>query len=244
MYNPFSLLSALQAGVMQDYWFATGTPSFLLTMLQHSSYPLETLTEGDIDISALNDLENWDDLRPISFQSGYLTIASHDMATATRTLRYPNREVEQGFFKYLTRYYFSPRFSVSRAVELRRLLEAGDVERFLEQLQAFFNRGGYSVVGNAEVYFPNTLYAVFRMMGVEAEAERRTARGRIGMLVTVPRFRYLFELKLDQSAEPALAQIDAKGYEAGVDPQGKTVIRVGINFSIETRSIEGWAVQR
>ena len=175
MYNPFSLLNTLKNKVFRDYWFETGTPSFLVYQLKKTCYPLENMTTEELSTDTLNSIDIMDqNPLPLLYQSGYLTLKSYDEEFDSYMLGFPNREVEQGFIKYLLPFY-TPKtyqkstFAVSQFIKDVR---NGDAEGFMHRLQDFFAGGDYQVVGNTEKYFQNTLYVFFRLLGFYVNVER------------------------------------------------------------------------
>ena len=246
MYNPFSLLNTLKNGVFRDYWFETGTPSFLVYQLKKTCYPLENMTEEEVPTDTLNSIDIMDENPlPLLYQSGYLTLKGYDREFDSYLLGFPNREVEQGFIKYLLPFYTpkvdnKSRFSVAQFV---RDIRGGDAEGFMRRLEAFFATGDYEVVGRAEKYFQNTLYVFFRLMGFYVDVERHTANGRIDVVMQTPEYVYVMELKIDKSAAEALQQIADKGYALPFAADRRRLFKIGINFSTETKLIDDWQIE-
>ena len=245
MYNPFSVLNTLSSQVFNDYWFETGTPSFLVHQLKKTCYPLENMTTEELSTDTLNSIDIMDENPlPLLYQSGYLTLKSYDERFDAYTLGFPNREVEQGFIKYLLPFY-TPKtdrkstFSIARFV---KDVEMGDAEGFMHRLQDFFADGDYQVVGNTEKYFQNTLYVFFRLLGFYVNVERRTSNGRIDVLIQTPDYIYILELKINQTAAAALQQIEDKGYALPFASDPRQLFKIGINFSTETKLIDDWRI--
>ena len=245
MYNPFSLLNTLKNNVFRDYWFETGTPSFLVYQLKKTGYPLEAMTTEELSTDTLNSIDIMDENPlPLLYQSGYLTLKSYDSRFDEYKLGFPNREVEQGFIKYLYPFY-TPKvqdkgtFSIARFV---KDIEKGKAEDFMRRLENFFANGDYQVMGDLEIYLQNTLYVFFRLLGFYVEVERHTTDGRMDILIQTPQYIYILELKLNKTADEALQQIETKGYARpfGADP--RQLFRIGINFSTATRSIDDWKI--
>ena len=245
MYNPFSLLNTLKNKVFRDYWFETGTPSFLVYQLKKTGYPLESMTTEELSTDTLNSIDIMDENPlPLLYQSGYLTLKSYDSRFDEYQLGFPNREVEQGFIKYLYPFY-TPKvqdkgtFAISNFV---KAIRKGDAEGFMRRLENFFANGDYQVMGNMELYFQNTLYVFFRLMGFYVEVERHTTDGRMDILMQTPQYIYILELKLDKTADEALAQIEAKGYANPFADDARQLFKIGINFSTSTRRIDDWKI--
>ena len=245
MYNPFSMLNTLASQQFRDYWFETGTPSFLVYQLKKTGYPLESMTTEELSTDTLNSIDIMDENPlPLLYQSGYLTLKSYDSRFDEYQLGFPNREVEQGFIKYLYPFY-TPKvqdkgtFSIARFV---KDIEKGKAEDFMRRLENFFANGDYQVMGNLELYFQNTLYVFFRLMGFYVEVERHTTDGRMDILMQTSQYIYILELKLDKTADEALTQIEAKGYAKPFADDVRQLFKIGINFSTSTRRIDDWKI--
>ena len=245
IYNPFSVLNTLDNKVFRDYWFETGTPSFLVYQLKKTCYPLEDMTTEELSTDTLNSIDIMDqNPLPLLYQSGYLTLKSYDKRFDSYILGFPNREVEQGFIKYLLPFY-TPQtdnksmFAITRFV---KDVESGDAEGFMHRLQDFFAGGDYQVVGNTEKYFQNTLYVFFRLLGFYVNVERHTTGGRMDILIETPDYIYILELKVNQTAAVALQQIEEKGYAQPFASDPRQLFKIGINFSTDTKLIDDWKI--
>ena len=245
MYNPFSLLNTLKNKVFRDYWFETGTPSFLVYQLKKTGYPLTAMTEEELSTDTLNSIDIMDENPlPLLYQSGYLTLKSYDPEFDEYKLGFPNREVEQGFIKYLYPFY-TPKVQEKSTFSIARFVKDvrnGDAEGFMRRLENFFANGDYQVMGNLEIYFQNTLYVFFRLMGFYVDVERHTSDGRMDIVMQTPEYVYILELKMDKTAEEALAQIEAKGYAKPFAGDSRRIFKIGINFSTATRRIDDWKI--
>ena len=245
LYNPFSLINTLAKLRFSDYWFETGTPSYLVEIMKNTNYPLEQLEHEEISTDLLGSL---DSIRqtpvPLLYQSGYLTIKGADREFGNYRLGFPNQEVEQGFVKNLMPYYSSvkPEQSSVFVVNFVRDIRAGRVNDFMQRLDTLFAGGDYQVAGDAELYFQNAVWVIFKMIGFFAEVERRTADGRIDLLMKTQDYIYIMEFKLDKSADEALAQIEEKQYAKPFEHDGRTIYKIGVNFSTSTRRIDGWSM--
>ena len=246
MYNPFSLLNTLKNRFFRDYWFETGTPSFLVYQLKKTEYPLENMTTEELSTDTLNSIDIMDqNPLPLLYQSGYLTLKSYDPEFDTYVLGFPNREVEQGFIKYLLPFY-TPKTNEQNTFAIAQFVKdvrKGDAEGFMHRLQNFFANGDYQVMGKTELYFQNTLYVFFRLMGFYVEVERHTTRGRMDIVMQTPDYVYILELKINQTAAIALQQIEAKGYAQPFANDSRRLFKIGINFSTETKLIDDWIVE-
>ncbi len=242
IYNPFSLLRAFDKHRFGEYWFETGTPSFLVRYLKDGKYVLDNISKDMIPVEALTGT-NYSDPKPVTlmYQSGYLTIRSYDPEFRTYTLDYPNEEVKSGFLHSLSQ-LFAPaliegEFSVYRFVSDVR---SGNVDGFMNRFTAFLSGNGYEIQGDLELYFQNTMSVMLKMMGLYVKTEYHSSNGRIDIIFDTDKYVYIIELKRDQSPEIALKQIEEKGYDKPFLASGKQIIKLGINFSSETRTVDGW----
>ena len=247
VYNPFSLLSAFGEMKYGSYWFATGTPSYLVQVMQESGYWVDDLMGKEVTLQALGDIKDpYQNPQALFYQAGYLTLGGRGRRKETYRLRFPNGEVKKGFKQFVQECYLPGVFGgeTYNALAFHRLLAKGDAEGFMALLASFFWVSNYEVMGDQEKYYQNTLRALFMLMGTRAEAEHRTANGRIDLLVWLPQYVYLFEIKMDRGAEVALEQIEGKGYAKGVDKGGRQLIAIGVSFSRAERGIQEWKVVR
>ena len=245
MYNPFSLLSTFANMQIGSYWFETGTPTYLVELMKLHHYPVEEIehivTSGPVLDSI--DAASTDPV-PVIYQSGYLTIKDYNAEFENYTLGFPNREVEQGFLRFLLPHYASVSISKS-PYEIQCFVgevRKGDVDGFLSRLQTFFDDTPYELARDREVHYQNILYIVFKLMGFHTEVEYRTSRGRVDLVLKTSDYIYVMEFKLNGTAEEAMQQIEEKGYASAFASDSRKVIKVGVNFSDETRSIERWIV--
>ena len=246
VYNPFSLLNTFESLVFNDYWFATGTPTFLVKLLQAKNYKLGDLEGKKVMPDALSTTDTaMSDPLPVLYQSGYLTIKGYDRNMRIYTLGYPNEEVERGFLNFLLPYY-TPISNDDKASFLSGFVMAvneGRPEDFLLLTQTMLAGRDYRIAGEAEKYFQNTFYLIFQLLGFNAQVEQATSQGRIDLVIQTKDFVYIMELKLDKTAEEALAQIKEKGYARPFQGDGRKKFLIGVNFSSETRTLEKWIVE-
>ena len=246
IYNPFSLLNTLAEMKFGSYWFETGTPTFLVELLQRSKYDLHRLTKEMATADSLGGIDTMEtNPVPILYQSGYLTIKGFDKEFRTYELGFPNKEVEEGFTKFLLPNYASlssgnPSFEISSFV---REVRGGNIDAFMRRLQSFFADTPYELARDLERHYQNVLFIVFKLLGFYTQAEYRTSNGRIDMVVKTDRYIYVMEFKLDGTAEEAIRQINEKGYAAPFASDGRTLYKIGVNFSNAIRGIEGWIVE-
>lgn len=249
IYNPFSLLNALQNGYIGAYWFATGTPTFLVELIRRMQIDLRDLEHLKVKLDNLMDSSfDLSDAAPLMYQSGYLTIRSYNPRFKTVQLDYPNKEVEQGFLDMLMKIYTDCRPSRSEfdVSEFVLDVEEGRVNDFMTRLRALFSGYQYDQMdlGNLELHYRNVIYLVMKLMGFYTYAEMRTAAGRIDLLVKTPKYLYLFEFKVNESAEAAMDQINSRDYLLPFRADGRKIIKVGVNFEDRIRSISiPWLVE-
>ena len=245
MYNPFSILNTLSKQRYGSYWFETGTPTFLVELLQKADYNLEQMAGMEADTDMLGSIFNDDNPIPVIYQSGYLTIKDYDREFELYKLGFPNREVENGFMKFLLPFYTAKRNS-SSSFEIGQFvkdIKSGNAEGFMQRLQSFFAGAKFDQIArDTENWFQNVVFIVTTLCGLYIEAEHQTSNGRIDLVLKTDKYIYVMELKYDGSAEQALQQIDDKAYALPWQADGRTVIKVGANFSSQLRRLDGWVI--
>lgn len=241
IYNPFSLLQTLDKKSFGNYWFETGTPTYLVTLLQMHNYNLEAMLEVQTDADVLNSIDGGDtDPIPVIYQSGYLTITGYDKEFGLYKLGFPNKEVEEGFMKFLIPHYTNiPKTnSAFEITQFVKDIRSGHTEQFINRLKSFFADTPYELVKDLENHYQNVLFIISRLLGLYAKAEYHTSEGRIDMTIQTPLYCYILEFKLDGTAEEAMQQIKSKHYTLPFEMNGQKIIRIGMNFSSETRNID------
>lgn len=246
MYNPFSLLIAFKRKEIGSYWFETGTPTYLVKLLKKHHYNLERMAHEETSADVLNSVDA-DSTNPIPviYQSGYLTIKGYDQRFGSYRLGFPNREVEEGFIRYLLPFYTN-KGAVESPFEIQKFVrevESGDYDSFLRRLQSFFADTPYELVRDLELHYQNVLFIVFKLIGFYVKAEYHTSQGRIDLVLQTDQYIYVMEFKLDGTAEEALRQIDEKKYALPFAADPRQLFKIGINFSNEMRNIERWVVE-
>jgi PAS domain-containing protein len=245
VYNPFGLLNHFDSnGKFDTYWFATGTPAFLIKLMEAQKIDMLDLEKKEIFFSELQrfDTENMDAL-PVLYQSGYLTITDYDGDDGIYTLDYPNEEVRAAFAESLLHHFLEDsgnKYSKSRIVEA---LSKGDPDRAMEALRTIFASIPYGIHLRDEKYYHTIVHLVFRMLGLFCLSEVQTAEGRIDTLVETGKYVYCFEFKLNGSAEEALAQIDSREYLLPWRGGGKRLFKAGVSFDYEKRNIKEWRIR-
>lgn len=245
MFNPFSVLNTFSTGLFENAWFASGTPTFLAEMLRKTDFDLRDLDGIEVSSASLSD-DRADIHNPVPmiYQSGYLTIKKYDPQFGLYTLGFPNEEVKYGFLNFVAPFY-TPVASTDTAFYIGKFvreLTSGDVEAFLERLRCFFADFPYELNTKTERHYQVVFYLVFKLMGQFTEAEVRSARGRADAVVKTDNFIYVFEFKLDGSAQAALQQIEEKGYLLPYESDGRKLVKVGVSFDSEQRNLGDWLI--
>ena len=243
IYNPFSILNVLDSTMFENYWFASGTPTFLAEMLKKTDFDLRELDGIEVSAASLSDdRANINNPVPMIYQSGYLTIKKYDERFQIYTLGFPNDEVKYGFLNFVTPFY-TPVAETDTSFYIGKFiheLESGDVDAFLTRLRAFFAGISYELNNRTERHYQTIFYLVFKLMGQFAETEVRSAKGRADAVVKTADYIYVFEFKLDGSADQALAQIDDRGYLIPYTVDGRKLVKIGVNFDPAQRNIGDW----
>ena len=254
IYNPYSLLNAFGDQKLDNYWFASGTPTFLIRQMQHFKTDVMSLDRLEVPSSAFDQpTENMKNALPLLYQSGYLTIKGYDAEGEVYTLSIPNQEVRIGYAKGLLPVYTGLNdadVQVGFALKFWRALKKGDVNLAMEEMQSFLAGVPYvegfkeklKDVATAEGFFEYTFYLIFSMLNVYARTQVKCAGGRADMVVWMPDAIYVFELKVHDTAQHALEQIDDKGYAILYKTDGRKVVKIGVKFNIDTRAPEEWAI--
>lgn len=245
LYNPFSVLNTFSKMKFGNYWAETGTPTFLVNMLQRSGYQLERFTEDMLTNDSLNCVdEGTRNPIPLIYQSGYLTIRDYDEEFGTYMLDFPNREVKDGFIRFLMPYYTPVREEQSEffVQNFVRDIRSGNPDGFMSRMQVLFSGNDYRIAGNMELYFQNAMYVIFKLVGFYVDVEQPTSEGRIDIIMKTKDYIYILALKLDSSADEALRQIDERGYARPYEMDGRKIFRIGVSFSSETRGVREWKI--
>lgn len=245
IYNPFSVLNTLSRLRYKNYWFETGTPTFLVDLLKMHNYRLPDMTKERVSDDVINSVDSLStNPIPVIYQSGYLTIKGYDERFKKYLLGFPNKEVEEGFLNFLLPLYTSAGNNSPFLVdEFVQDVESGNPERFMQRMKAFFADTSYQVVGNAELYFQNAMYLVFKIMGFYTQVERPTSDGRIDAIIQTPNYIYVIECKLDRTADEAIKQIENNGYAEPFLMDKRKLYKIGVSFSSETRGVAEYKIK-
>ena len=252
VYNPFSLLNTFDKGVMRDYWFSTGTPTYLLRLLSHSDENLDELTGKYYGMEEFMDYKaTVEKPLPMIYQSGYLTIKGYELEFGTFLLDFPNNEVKHGFVTLVAANYLKSDRTKMRSwlQELVVSMRQGDPEALRKLMTSFLAGIPYTMrrkedERERERYFHYTFYLIFNMVSVyTVYTEKEQSEGRVDCIVETDKYVYVFEFKLDGTAGEALAQIEAKGYARPYEADARKLFRIGAVFSSQTGTISDWAVE-
>jgi hypothetical protein len=244
VYNPFGLLKHFDSGDFIPYWFESGTPSYLIKLLDNQKIDILTLKNTSVSIAGFNkyDSENIE-AAPMLYQAGYLTIVDYNESFNIYSLDYPNTEVRSAFSYELASKYLKVSQTKNDAMftKLIEYLYYGDVESAIEKaIMPFMAEIPNNLAIRQEKYFQTIFHIIFNMLGMQCRSEVSIATGRIDSLVEMPNFVYWFEFKLDGSAEEALKQIDEKEYLTPYSGSNKTLVKVGVSFDFKNRKIKEW----
>ena len=248
IYNPFSVINALKKRSIDDYWFSSGTPSYLVRLLGNTPEDVMSYTKDDYTRDEfVNYKANVAKPLPILFQAGYLTIKNFDRDLNTYQLDYPNNEVKQGLITLLANDYLQQDGMASTAVvKIVRALRDGDLELVKKLFTAFLAETPYSMrpkkdQKQRELYFHYTFYLLMRLISCyTVYTEKQLSEGRADCIVETPKYVYIFEFKLDGTASEALQQIEDRGYAQAYKSDPRPVYRIGASFSSKTGTIEEW----
>lgn len=242
VYNPWSILSCLRTGLFNNYWFISGTPTFLINILKDKFF--SNLDDVEMSVLALEsyDLENME-IVPLLFQTGYLTIKSQE--DYSYTLSYPNREVRDAMLQHLIGAYRHETMgdSVPLMMHLRKAIKANDLPKAISIINTAFSTIPYHIFdANGERYYHTVIHLLFTYLGLDIRCEVASSNGRLDAIVHTDTHIYIFEFKLNQSADVALAQIKDNGYDKPYLLSGKELVLVGVNFDGGKKEVGEWKV--
>lgn len=255
IYNPFSLLKAFQQKELGNYWFDSGTPTFLIHQMQQFRTDIIEMDDMEVPATAFDrPTEAMTDALPLLYQSGYLTIKDYNRESMLYRLSIPNQEVRIGFADGLLPTYIgleSSDVQTGFALKFWRALKQDDVNLALKEMQAYLAGLPYiegfkkklDDVSNKEGFYEWTFYLIFSMLNVYARTQVKCAGGRIDTVVFMPNTIYVFEFKVDGSAQNAMDQINSRGYTIQYQTDWRKVVKVGVSFSSETKTIENWVIK-
>ena len=246
VFNPFSLIKAMNAQQIAPFWFGSGTPSYLIKTLRKFHVNVMDIEKkgcevDDFDVSP----EQMTSALPLLYQSGYLTIKKYNPLMRRYTLEYPNREVKIGMLKSLAPNYLSPVSldNSSLTGDFLQLLYDGDIDGAMNRLKAYLASISNRLSNKNERDFQTVFYLIFNLMGAFMRVEEDSAIGRADAVVYLPESVFVFELKYDGSAEDALRQIDEKGYLVPYSADGKRLYKIGVNYDSQRRTLGDWIIK-
>ena len=254
IYNPFSLLKAFAQKDIKDYWFESGTPTFLIQQMRRFEVDVTTLDEIEAAAPSFDrPSDSMTDALPLLYQSGYLTIKSYDRDFETYQLGIPNREVRVGLTENLLPVY-TRRSDFENASLIQTFCRAvlrEELDAAFTAMRAYlagipYPEGGKEILADMsrnEYYYETIFYLMFSFMNRHIQTQVKTCRGRADVVMQTPKSIYVFELKINKSAQEALDQINEKGYMLPYTADGRKLVKCGISFSTETRTIEDWIIQ-
>lgn len=245
IYNPFSLLTAMEKGKIGSYWFGSGTPTYLIKMLEKFRVEPSEIGNNHAEVSAFDaPTETMTDIIPLLYQSGYITIKDYDESLDLYTLDIPNKEVRLGLMKSLLPNYVASktRETTTMVAYLSRDIRNGDMDAALRRLQEFLSTIPYCDNTRFEGHYQQMFYIIFSLLGNYVEVEVRTPRGRVDIVLCTETTLYVMELKLDKSAGEAMEQIDLKNYPERFALCGLPVVKVAISFDSERCTIGEWEI--
>ncbi|MBD3589430.1 ATP-binding protein [Bacteroides sp. GM023] len=245
IYNPFSLLNAFADGKFNSYWFGSGTPTYLIKMLEKFGVEPSEIGNNHAEVSAFDaPTETMTDIIPLLYQSGYITIKDYDKSLDLYTLDIPNKEVRLGLMKSLLPNYVASktRETTTMVAYLSRDIRNGDMDAALRRLQEFLSTIPYCDNTRFEGHYQQMFYVIFSLLGNYVDVEVRTPRGRVDIVLRTETTLYVMELKLDKSAGEAMEQIDLKNYPERFALCGLPVVKVAISFDSERCTIGEWEI--
>ncbi len=249
VYNPFSLLNAFVSEQFGDYWFSSGTPTYLINLLDRDNINLDEIVGKYYAVEEFMDFKmDRDAPLPMLYQSGYLTIKDYDEDMNMYLLDIPNNEVQGGFIPLLMNDYFTINTPMKTPIaEMVKCLKNGDTELFKTLLTSFLSSIPYSMrlKKETERFFQYTFYLILRLISTYlVYVEKQQSQGRVDCVIETDNFIYIFEFKLDGTAEEALQQINEKGYAREYASDCRKLFKIGCSFSSETGTIGEWKVEK
>ena len=245
IYNPFSLLTAMAKGKIGSYWFGSGTPTYLIEMLNKFHVKPQQIGGRKVLAESFDaPTERMTDINPLLYQSGYVTIKNQDSFTGLYTLDIPNKEVRIGLMKSLLSGYLN-QYTAEGFTTVALLFKAITEERIddaLRLLQTFLSTIPQCDNTDYEGHYQSLLYTIFSLLGMYVDVEVRTPDGRVDMVMRTPSILYVIELKLNKTADIAMQQIDLKNYPERFALCGLPIVKVAINFDSKRHTLEDWII--
>ena len=245
VFNPFSLLNAMAKGKLDYYWFASGTPTYLIEMLNKFQVMPSEIGGSEADKSEFDaPTEKMTTIMPLLYQSGYITIKGYDPETELYLLDIPNKEIRVGLYRCLLPYYIGMNTvkGTTTIAKMSAAIRHNDIDKALEMLQTYLATVPYCDNTDYEGHYQQMMYVIFSILNNYVDVEVHTPKGRVDMVLRTATHLYLFELKLNQSSDVAMKQIDLKEYPKRFVLCGLPVVKVGINFDMASHNIKDWKI--
>ena len=249
IFNPFSLLNAFNTNRIESYWFSSGTPTYLVEMMRKFHVLPSDISHMEAMASEFDaPTEGMLSIIPLLYQSGYVTIKSCNQMGGLYTLDIPNTEVRIGLMNSLLPLYATTKTGrgMTAAAKMSLALRRDDIDEALKLLQAYLLTVPYCDNANSEGHYQQMLYIIFSLLGQfdGLDVEVHTPTGRVDVVMKTSKAIYLFELKLNKSAEAAMQQIDLKDYSSKFALVGLPIVKVGIDFDPDRRTISDWTIEQ
>ncbi len=244
VYNPFSILNFFKSPSFKNYWFSTGTPTFLTILARQQQFYDHEEIETDATSFETYDIENLN-AEAIMFQTGYLTVKNYNPKNQRYILGYPNYEVRRAYLAYMIEAYSFVKLSnvAPTSFKMEKALFQKDIKTFIELTNSMFASIPSQIWdGKSEKYFHSLMHLLLNYMGTQIESEINTNKGRLDSVIQTPKYNYILEFKFNKSAQIALDSIKSRNYADKFLHSEKELVCVGINFSVDTKAIDSWLV--
>lgn len=247
IYNPFSVINAFDENELKNYWYVSGSPSYLIRLIERNNYKLDKIEGQTRKEDQLNNISDTSkDFIPLLYQSGYLTLKDYYNDTQEYLLGFPNKEVDTSFWNSLADHFFfgmdgSPAFNLRKCI---RDVNEGHPEEFMQSMRSLFADTNSEYEKDKEIHFQNMMAIVAKMIGLTVRTEIHSALGRCDMQILTSGFIYVFEFKIDSTPQEALNQIYEKSYAVPFESDSRTVFLIGANFSTSTRTLDNWIIKK
>ncbi len=247
IYNPFSVINAFDENELKNFWYASGSPSYLIRLIERNNYRLDKIEGQERKEDQLSNISDTNqDFVPLLYQSGYLTLKKFYSDTREYLLGFPNKEVDTSFWNSLADHFFlgvdgSPAFNLRKCL---RDVNEGRPEEFMQSMKSLFADTNSEVEKDKEIHFQNMMAIAAKMIGLTVRTEVHSAKGRCDMQILTSGFVYIFEFKINGTPEEAIKQIHDKGYAVPFEAESRTVFIIGANFSTWTRTLDGWIIEK
>lgn len=246
IFNPYSLLNAMTKGKLDYYWFTSGTPTYLIEMLNKYQVMPSEIGGSEADKSEFDaPTEKMTTIMPLLYQSGYVTIKGYDYDTDLYLLDIPNKEIRVGLYRCLLPFYIGDNTlkGTTTIAKMSAAIRHNEMDKALEMLQTYLGTVPYCDNTDSEGHYQQMMYVIFSILDNYVDVEVRTPKGRVDMVLRTATHLYLFELKLNKSAETAMKQIDLKNYPKRFALCSLPIVKVRINFDVNTHNITDWKVE-